>query len=157
MLCLSTQSCLTLYNHMDCSLPGSSVYGDSPSKNTRVGCHALLHGIFPTQGSIPGLPHCGWILYRLSHQGSPRILEWVAYPFSRGSSRSRNHTWHLSLLPTPRSLYILLKGDALSAQPTPTHPSIPSFNVNSSRSFSGPPAPSKVPSYFLLLQGGGIY
>ena len=38
-------------------------------------------GIFPTQGlKKPGLPHCGQILYHLSHQGSPRILEWVAYP-----------------------------------------------------------------------------
>ena len=41
-----------------------------------------LQGIFPTQGSNPGLPHCGQILYQLSHKGSPRILEWVAYPFS---------------------------------------------------------------------------
>ena len=40
----------------------------------------------PTQGLNPGLPRCRWILYHLSHQGSPRILEWVAYPFSRGSS-----------------------------------------------------------------------
>jgi len=61
---------------MDCSLPGSSVHGDSPSKNTGVGCHVLLQGIFPTQGSNPGLPHCRRILYHLSHQGSPRILEW---------------------------------------------------------------------------------
>jgi len=66
---------------MDCHLPGSSVHGDSPGKNTGVGCHALLQGIFPTQGSNPGLPHCRWILYCLSHQGSPRILDWVAYPF----------------------------------------------------------------------------
>ena len=44
---------------------------DSPGKNTRVGCHAFLQGIFPTQGSNPGLLHCRWILYRLSHQGSP--------------------------------------------------------------------------------------
>ena len=57
-----------------------------------VGCHALLQGIFPTQGSNPGLPHCGQILYHLSHQGSPRILEWVTYPFSRGSSQPRNQT-----------------------------------------------------------------
>ena len=49
---------------------------DSPGKNTGVGCHALLHGIFPTQGSNPGLPHCRQILYQLSHQGSPRILEY---------------------------------------------------------------------------------
>ena len=56
------------------------------SKNTGVGCHDLLQGIFPTQGSNSGLPHCRQILYHLSHQGSPRILEWVAYPISRGSS-----------------------------------------------------------------------
>ena len=81
--CLVTHSCLTLCNPMDCSLPSSSVHGDSPGKNTGVGCHALLQGIFQTQGSNPGLPHCRWILYHLSHQGGPRILEWVAYPFSR--------------------------------------------------------------------------
>ena len=49
-------------------------------------------GIFPTQGSNPGLPHCWWSLYCLNHQGSPRIPEWVAYPFSRGTSWPRNHT-----------------------------------------------------------------
>ena len=43
---------------------------DSPGKNTGVGCHALLQGIFPTQGSNPGLPHCRQILYHLSHQGN---------------------------------------------------------------------------------------
>ena len=46
----------------------------------------LLQGIFPTQALNPGLLHCRRILYQLSHQGSPRILEWVASPFSRGSS-----------------------------------------------------------------------
>ena len=46
---------------------------DSPGKNTGVGCHALLQGIFPAQGLNPGLPHCRQILYRLSHQGSPRL------------------------------------------------------------------------------------
>ena len=56
------------------------------------GCHALLQGIFPTQGSNPGLPHYRQILYCLRHQGNPRKLEWVAYPFSRGSSRPRNQT-----------------------------------------------------------------
>ena len=77
---------------MDCSLPGSSIHGDSPGNSTGVGCHALLQGIFPTQGSNPGLLHCRWILYHLSHQGSPRILEWVAYSFSRGSFWPRNRT-----------------------------------------------------------------
>ena len=64
----------------------------SPGKNTGVGCHSLLQGIFPTQGSNPGLLHCRWILYHVSHQRSPRILEQVAYPLSRGSSQSRNQT-----------------------------------------------------------------
>ena len=48
---LVTQLCLTLWNPVDCSPPGSSVHGDSPGKNTRVGCHDLLQGIIPTQGS----------------------------------------------------------------------------------------------------------
>ena len=77
---------------MECSPPGSSVCGDSPGKNTGLGCHALLRGILPTQGSNPGLFHCQQILYHLSHQGSPRTLEWVAYPFSRGTSRPRDQT-----------------------------------------------------------------
>ena len=86
------KSCLTLCNPMDCSLPGSSVHGDSPDKKTEVSCHALLQGIFPTQGSNLGFPHCRRIVYHLSHQGSPWILEWVAYPFFRGSSWPRNWT-----------------------------------------------------------------
>ena len=57
---------------------------NSPSQNTGVGSLSLLQGIFPTQGSHPGILHCRWILYQLSHQGSPRILEWLAFPFSRG-------------------------------------------------------------------------
>ena len=63
------QSCPTLCDPMDCSPPGS-VHGDSPGKNAEIGCHILLQGIFPTQGSKPGLPHCRWILYHLNHQGS---------------------------------------------------------------------------------------
>ena len=63
---------------------------NSPGQNTGVGSHSLLQGIFPTQGLNPGLPLCRQILYQLSHQGSLRILEWVAYPFSGGSSLRRN-------------------------------------------------------------------
>ena len=56
---------------MDCSLPGSSVHGIFPGNSTGVDCHFLLQGIFLTQGSNPGLPHCRQMLYHLSHQGSP--------------------------------------------------------------------------------------
>ena len=64
----------------------------SPGQNTGLGSLSLLHGIFSTQESNPGLPHCRQIFYQLSRKGSPRILEWVAYPFSSGSSQSRNRT-----------------------------------------------------------------
>ena len=65
---------------------------NSPGQNTGRGSLSLLQGIFPTQRLNPGLPHCRQILYQLSHKGSPRILEWVAYPFSSGSSWIRNRT-----------------------------------------------------------------
>ena len=64
----------------------------SPGQNTGVDSHSLLHGIFPTEGSNPGLPHCRRIVYHLSHQGSPRTLEWVLYPFSRVTSQPSNWT-----------------------------------------------------------------
>ena len=81
---LSSQSWPTLCDPMNCSSPGSSVHGDSPGKNTGMGCHDLLQGISPTQGSNPGLLHCRQTVYFLSHQRNPRILEWLAYRFSRG-------------------------------------------------------------------------
>ena len=56
---------------MDCSPPGSSAPGDSPLENTGVGSHALLEGIYLTQGSKPSLPHCRQILYHLYREGSP--------------------------------------------------------------------------------------
>ena len=59
---------------------------NSPGQNTGVGSLSLLQGISPTQGLNPDLPHCRWILYQLSHQGSPGTLQWVAYPFFSGSS-----------------------------------------------------------------------
>ena len=80
------QSCPTLRPH------GLNSPWNSPGQNTRVGSLSLLQEIFPTQGSNPGLPHYRQICYQLSHQGSTRILEWVAYPFSRGSSWPRNWT-----------------------------------------------------------------
>ena len=62
-----SQSCLTL------CVPVDSPW-NSPGQNTGVGSLSLFQGIFPTQGSNPGLPHCRWILYQLSHKGSPGIL-----------------------------------------------------------------------------------
>ena len=76
------------------SLPTHGLYspGNSPGQNIGVGSLSLLQGIFPTQGSNPGLPHCRQILSQLSHKGTLGILEWVAYPFSSGSSPPRNRT-----------------------------------------------------------------
>ena len=65
------QSCPTLCNHMDTRLLRP---WDFLGKSTGVGCHFLCHGIFPTQGSNPGLPHCRQTLYHQSHQGS--LADW---------------------------------------------------------------------------------
>ena len=118
--CLVTRSCLTLCDSIDCSPQGFSVHEDSPGKNTGVGCHALLQGIFPTQELNQGPLLCRQIRYQLSYQkesevaqlgltlcdpmdcsllGSSvhgifqaRVLEWVAISFSRGSSQPRDRT-----------------------------------------------------------------
>ena len=74
------QSCPTLCDPIDYTVHGIL------QARILVGSLSLLQGIFPTQGSNPGLLHCRQILYQLNHKGSPGILEWVAYPFSRGSS-----------------------------------------------------------------------
>ena len=75
-----TRSCPTLWDP------------SSPGENTGVGSLSHLQGIFSIQGVNPGLPNCRRVLYHLSHKGSPTILEWVAYPFSSGSSQPRNRT-----------------------------------------------------------------
>ena len=92
VLCLVTQSCTTLCNPMDCTLPSSSVHGDSPGKNIRLVCHALLQGIFPIQGSNPGLPHCRWILYHLSYQGSVTWMQLYATVFFLSQKRNTQLT-----------------------------------------------------------------
>ena len=78
---LVTQLCLNLCDPKDCSPPGSSVLSpwDFPGKDTGVGCHFLLQGIFSTQGSNPGFLHCRQILYRLSYRGSPLPLWWKSH------------------------------------------------------------------------------
>ena len=72
-VCLVAQSRPTICDPMDCTLPASSVHGDSPGKNTGVGILSLLQRIFPTQELNRGLLHCRWILYQLSYQGSSFI------------------------------------------------------------------------------------
>ena len=71
---------------------GLRIPWNSSGQNTEVGSGSFLQGIFPTLGLNPGLSHCRQILYQLSHQGSPRILGWVACPFSSRSSWPRNQT-----------------------------------------------------------------
>ena len=87
-------NCVQLCHPVDHSPAGSSVHGDSPGKNTGVGNHTLLQGIFLTQGSIPRLLHCRQILYHLSHNGSP------LYPFRE--IHSFIHLKHLSTYCLPR-------------------------------------------------------
>ena len=69
------------FDPIDCSPPGSSVHGDSPGKNTGVGCYALFQKIFPTQGSNPGLPHCRRIPSCLSHQGRKPLRDYCVGKF----------------------------------------------------------------------------
>ena len=64
---------------MDCSPPGSSVHGDFPGKNTGVGCHFFLQGIFLTQELNPGLLNYKQILYQLSYEGSQQGLVLVLF------------------------------------------------------------------------------
>ena len=122
------QSCWSL-----CDPQGPYCPWNSPGQNTGVSSLSLLQGIFPTQGSNPGLLYCRWVLYQLSHEGSPGILEWVAYLFSSGSSQSRNRTvvsriaggfftnWAVreAIICHQRP-----KGMSPKAQKSPTHPAL---------------------------------
>ena len=98
--CIVTQSCPTLWDPMDCSPPGSSVHGDSPCKNTGVGCHAIhLQGIFSTQGSNLDVLHYRQILYRLrgtSHPWNGTGVSWIAWGFftSWASKESPTFTYN---------------------------------------------------------------
>ena len=84
-----SESCSVVSNSFD---PMDYSPWNSPGQNTGVGSCSILQGTFLTLGSNPGLPHCRQILYHLNHQGSPRILEWEAFPFASGSSQPRNQT-----------------------------------------------------------------
>ena len=89
-LCYAVLSCSVMSDSLQsckCSPPGSSVHGDSPGKNAGVDSHSLLQDL-PNPGIKPRSP----ALHHLSHQGSSHILQWVAYPFSRGTFQPRNQT-----------------------------------------------------------------
>ena len=70
-MCVSHSAMPALHDPRDCSPPDVSCPWDSPAKNTEMGGHFLLQGIFPTQGTDSSLLHCRQILYHLSQQGSP--------------------------------------------------------------------------------------
>ena len=95
---LAAHSCPILCDPMECSLPGSSLLGDSPGNITGVGCQALLQGIFLIQGLNPGFPHCRWILYHLSHQGMEfrKIVQMNLCAWKEWQYRCREQTYGLS-------------------------------------------------------------
>ena len=97
MKVLVAQSCLILRDPTDCSSPGSSVHGDSPSKKTEVGCHSLLQGIFPAQGWNPGLLHCRYILYQLRepacNAGDPGSIPWLGRSTGEGIGYTLQYAW----------------------------------------------------------------
>ena len=74
MCAKSVRSCPTLSDPMDYSPPGSPVHGEFPGENTGVACHALLQGMFRTQGLNLSPLHCRQILYHPNHQGSTTII-----------------------------------------------------------------------------------
>ena len=96
VLCLQQEKCGEVKVALSCptDLGPHGLYSpwNFPGQNAGVGSLSLLQGIFQTQGSNPGLLHCRRILYQLSQKESPRILEWVVYPFSRRYTQPRNWT-----------------------------------------------------------------
>ena len=115
-----------------CSPPGSSTHGDSSGKNTGVGYHVLLQGIFPTQGLNPGLPHCRWILYHLSHQFSSFQFSSVAQlcptlcnPMNRSTPGLLVH----HQLPEFTQTHVHRVGDAIQPSHPLSSPSPPAFKL----------------------------
>ena len=89
MLCLVTHGCLTLCNPMDCSQPGSSIHGDSPGKNIGVVSMPSSMGSCQPRDQTQVFCIADGFCTNLGYQGNPRILEWVAYLFSRDSSQPK--------------------------------------------------------------------
>ena len=148
MLCLVTQSCPTLCDPMDCSLPGTSVYGDSPAKNTGLGCHAFLQRIFPTQGLNSCLLPCRQIFYHWATRES-LVSEDATYKkifsfFNQFSSVSQSRLYFCApidfstpgflvhhQLPENASTHVYQVGDAIQSSRPLSSPSPPfAFNFS---------------------------
>ena len=134
------QSCLTFCNPMD-----YRVMEFSWPEYWR-GSFSLLQGIFPTQGWNPGLPHCRWILYQLNHKGSPRILEWVAYPFSRRSSLPSNQTG-VSCICRQILYQLSYEGSPIAYQFISVAQSCPTLCNSMNRSTTGLPVYHQLPEF----------
>ena len=99
--CVCVCVCVCVLVASDSLLPRGLSW-NSPGKNTGVGCHCLLQGISPTQGSNPNLLHCKQILYHLNHKGSPgtsHTLEtpnWKVWPYPCKYTRWGIFGTHLS-------------------------------------------------------------
>ena len=110
---------------MDCGPPDFSVHGIFPGKNTGVGCYALLQGIFPTQGSNPGLLHCRQILYRLeksihllsghiNRQRTPQTISWrrsKILVFYQNATTINEQKWESILLSRIWMLSLMIFGE----------------------------------------------
>ena len=94
---LVSQSCPTLCDPIDHRPTRLLCPWNTPGKNAGVGCHALLQGIFPTNGSNPGLLHCWQILYHLSHLGIP-VLKYLEVTKWYWCLNILNTVWDLSYL-----------------------------------------------------------
>ena len=130
---------------MDCSQPGSSVHGDSPGKSTRVGCHAILQGIFPTQELNPYFwdpLHCRQFLYPLNHLGSPLAHSvqfslvqslscvWLRNPMNRSTPGLPVH----HQLPEFTQTHLHQVGDAIQPSHPLSSPSPPAPNPSQHQS-----------------------
>ena len=144
------QLCPTLCDPMDCSPPGSSVHGDSPGKNAGVVCHAILQGIFPTQGSNPCLLRCRWVLY-LSHGGGlyQRISS-VQFSRSVVSNSLQPHGLQHARPPCP-SLRVYPNSCPLSWR---CHPTTSSSVIPFSSCLQSFPASGSFPMSQLFASGG---
>ena len=88
----------TLCDPMDCNPPGSSAHGIFQARVLEWGCHFLLQGIFPTQGSNLGLPHCRQIFYQLSYKGSLKLFQKIA---EEGTLPNSLYEATITLIPKP--------------------------------------------------------